>query len=109
MNVNQEQGTKLCQMCQNYGDHMTAKCPKLICAECDERGHAKKHCPYLAETESKNSNDEKRRKDLQQRLAQLVTRRPKIQDDLIALEEYSILIKELLTEISKADQTSQTS
>ena len=65
MNVNQEQETKLCQMCQNYGDHITAKCPKLICAECDERGHAKKHCPYLAETESKNSNDEKRRKDLQ--------------------------------------------
>ena len=104
MEVNQEQETKLCQMCQNYGDH---KLSKLICAECDERGHAKKHCPYLAE--SKTSNNGKRRKDLQQRLAQLVTRRPKIQDDLIALEEYSILIKELLTEISKADQTSQTS
>ena len=52
MEVNQEQETKLCQMCQNYGDH---KLSKLICAECDERGHAKKHCPYLAESKTSNT------------------------------------------------------
>ena len=37
----------LCHLCQPFSDHLTQNCPKLICAECDENGHAKLHCPYL--------------------------------------------------------------
>ena len=36
-----------CHICQEYGDHWTPRCPKLICAECDEKGHSKLVCPYL--------------------------------------------------------------
>ena len=38
---------KICQFCQSLGNHTTPTCPRLICAECDEKGHAKKDCPYL--------------------------------------------------------------
>ena len=38
---------KICQICQSLGNHSTRTCPSLICAECDEKGHAKKDCPYL--------------------------------------------------------------
>ena len=44
MNANQE----ICQLCQSCGDHQTARCPKLVCAKCGEKGHARKDCPYLA-------------------------------------------------------------
>ena len=36
-----------CHICQEYGDHWTPRCPKLMCAECDEMGHSKLVCPYL--------------------------------------------------------------
>ena len=34
----------ICHLCQHFGDHETAKCPKLICAHCHEKGHARKDC-----------------------------------------------------------------
>ena len=37
---------KKCDLCQNFGDHWTQKCPYLICAECKESGHSKRECPY---------------------------------------------------------------
>ena len=37
---------KKCDLCQNFGDHWTQKCPYLICAECQESGHSKRECPY---------------------------------------------------------------
>ena len=40
---------RLCHICQDYVDHFTRNCPTLICAECDEKGHAKRNCPYLVE------------------------------------------------------------
>ena len=50
MSIKEEISQKVCHLCQSHGDHKTANCPKLVCAECDEKGHAKKHCPYLVDS-----------------------------------------------------------
>jgi len=51
---------KLCHICQDYVDHFTPNCPKLICAECDEKGHSKRNCPYLVAPEVSKENEEVR-------------------------------------------------
>ena len=51
---------KLCHICQDYVDHFTPNCPKLICAECDEKGHSKRNCPYLVAPEVSKENEELR-------------------------------------------------
>ena len=61
MSIKEEISQKVCNLCQSHGDHKTANCPKLVCAECDEKGHAKKHCPYLVDSrdiQAKNDTEE---------------------------------------------------
>ena len=48
----------LCHICQDYVDHFTRNCPTLICAECDEKGHAKRNCPYLDEPKKVSKEDQ---------------------------------------------------
>ena len=37
--------SKKCNLCQDFVNHWTFQCPKLICANCNENGHARKNCP----------------------------------------------------------------
>ena len=55
--MSQVESQKLCHICQDYVDHFTPNCPKLICAECDEKGHSKRNCPYLVEPEVSKENE----------------------------------------------------
>ena len=55
--MSQVKSQKLCHICQDYVDHITPNCPKLICAECDEKGHSKRNCPYLVEPEVSKENE----------------------------------------------------
>ena len=55
--MSQVESQKLCHICQDYVDHFTPNCPKLICAECDEKGHSKRNCPYLVEPEVPKENE----------------------------------------------------
>ena len=43
---------KRCHLCQSDGDHFTSKCPKIVCANCNLTGHAKKDCPNLLQSRS---------------------------------------------------------
>ena len=43
----------ICQLCQEFCDHPTSKCPDLICKECHKNGHGRKDCPVL---QAKNQN-----------------------------------------------------
>ena len=36
-----------CHICQEYGNHWTPRCPKLICKKCDLNGHSRLICPTL--------------------------------------------------------------
>ena len=45
--MNNQTGLKRCYICQDEGDHVTQKCPKIVCANCELTGHAKKDCPNL--------------------------------------------------------------
>ena len=44
MASNHGQKKKLCYICQDYGDHTSARCPNSICKNCGGRGHVNKHC-----------------------------------------------------------------
>ena len=37
--------TFICIICQDETDHPSSKCPNIVCKECGEKGHSKKHCP----------------------------------------------------------------
>ena len=44
-----------CHICQNYGDHWTANCPRLVCAFCEEKGHAVKDCTFSISIDSQEN------------------------------------------------------
>ena len=55
--MNTQKSRKRCHLCQSEDDHFTSKCPKIVCANCNLTGHAKKDCPNLLQPPKLNIND----------------------------------------------------
>ena len=55
--MNTQKSRKRCQLCQSEDDHFTSKCPKIVCANCNLTGHAKKDCPNLLQPPKLKIND----------------------------------------------------
>ena len=57
--MNTQTSRKRCHLCQNEGDHFTSKCPKIVCANCNLTGHAKRDCPNLIQSRSSTRESER--------------------------------------------------